>query len=248
MNNAATHTNILPGEPHARVDNSGIMKDFARLLHEIVPLLENVKNSIEESSSRIPKASMQLSKVTQATESAAVEILNVLESMTAKISSVEDQLQKLKSVIQNSKDSAKKISDQLCSTSSGNGAFAYVEMLTLIVNEYVAGIDNEHAILAMEKLLDETKKDSMNIAMALQVQDITSQQIAGVAHIIESVQTQLANALDRFENGEALEVAKENVEQYQSAAPTFDIDAHFTKSVERQDLADEIVKQFANGK
>lgn len=248
MDIAATHTNLQPGETPAHVDNVGIMKDFARLLHEIVPLLENVKNSIEDSSSRIPKASMQLSKVTQATESATVEILNVLETMTAKITNVEEQLQKLKSVIQNSKDSAKKISDQLRSTTSGKGAYAYVELLTLIVNEYVAGIDNESAISTIEKLLNETKEDSMNIAMVLQVQDITSQQIAGVAHIIESVQTQLANALDRFENGEASDIAKENVEQCQTAAPTFDIDAHFTKSGERQDLADEIVKQFANGK
>lgn len=248
MDNVSIQKHLQPVEQALSDTGAGVMKDFIHLLHEIVPLLENVKNSIEDSSSRIPKASTQLSKVTQATESATVEILNVLDAMTAKITNAEGQLQKLKSVIQNSKGAAKKVSEQLRSTTSGNGAYAYVELLTLIANEYVAGIDHESTISTVEKLLSETKEDSMNIAITLQVQDITSQQIAGVAHIIESVQTQLAHALDRFENGEASEIAKENVQQPTTAGPAFDIDAHFTKPGERQDVADEIVKQFSHDK
>ena len=53
----------------------------------------------------------------------------------------------------------------------------------------------------------------MNIAMALQVQDIASQQIASVAHTIESVEAQLVRALNRFENGNAGDIANDNADE-----------------------------------
>jgi hypothetical protein len=74
----------------------GVIEDFIQHVRGVIPLLENVKSSIEESSSRIPKASMQLSKVTEATESATVEILNVVEAVTAQIEKTEKELKGIK--------------------------------------------------------------------------------------------------------------------------------------------------------
>ena len=50
-----------------------------------IDLLDRIKGAIEESSNKIPKAAVQLSTVTQATEMATVEILNVLDTMSHKI-------------------------------------------------------------------------------------------------------------------------------------------------------------------
>ncbi len=59
-------------------------------LQKVITLLDRIKNSIEESSSKIPKASVQLDTVTEATELATVEILDVLELMGTKIHMVEN--------------------------------------------------------------------------------------------------------------------------------------------------------------
>ncbi len=64
-------------------------------LQKVITLLDRIKNAIEESSSKIPKASVQLSTVTQATEMATVEILDVLDLMGTKIHIIENGLKEL---------------------------------------------------------------------------------------------------------------------------------------------------------
>ena len=179
---------------------------------------------------------------------ATVEILNVLEAMTARISSAESHLDRLKSIIQNSRDSAKRIAEKVTAGSDGTGSQSSAELTALVVNEFIAGIDCSEALPAIEEVLRKTKEDSMNIAMALQVQDIASQQIASVAHTIESVETQLVRAMNRFENGEASDIADDNADEEPSGGRAFDVEARYGGSEERQDIADEIVKQFSNNK
>ena len=133
-------------------------------LFGIIPLLDRIKISIEESSGAIPKASTQLSSVTQATESATVEILNTLDRMAGRIDAAEAGLDCSRTGIW--------IRIHRCRRRSGSS----------------------------RRSLAETRQDSMAIAMALQVQDITSQQIAGVTQMIEAVRSQLldvAGQLDR---------------------------------------------------
>lgn len=195
-------------------DNAGVprhmmLKNFVEMVRGLVPLLESVKFSIEESSNRIPKASSQLSKVSEATESATVEILNVLEKMSDKILRAQGELKILRGLI-------------------------------------VQTEDTEKALVAADKWLSETNDDSMTIAMALQVQDITSQQLAGVVHIIESVRAQLSEALERFESGEESDMPAARKEA--KVQKPFDIDASFSKSPDRQNAADEIVDQWLKGK
>ena len=59
-------------------------------LQKVITLLDRIKNAIEESSSKIPNASIQLNTVTQATELATVEILDVLDLMGTKIHILEN--------------------------------------------------------------------------------------------------------------------------------------------------------------
>jgi chemotaxis regulatin CheY-phosphate phosphatase CheZ len=176
------------------------MNNVVQVLFSIIPVLDQIKKTIEQTTGTIPKASSQLNNVTQATEMATVEILNVLDRMTGRIEAAESAVQVLRQ-----------------------------------------GTDNQDASLqAIGQALADTRQDSMNIAMALQVQDITSQQIASVSHLIESVRSQLLEALGHLgSEGGVIEpptpVAK---------ATTFDGDATFTRSTERQDDADAIIKQW----
>jgi chemotaxis regulatin CheY-phosphate phosphatase CheZ len=195
----------------------GMIRDFIEHVRSIVPLLEHVKISMEESSSKIPKASKQLNDVTSATESATVEILNVLEAITARIGETEKELEVVRQFVGRTNGTAE-------------SAMAVKSVETI------------------QRMLAETKDNSMNIAIALQVQDITSQQIAGVAHTIESIRLALGKALKRFDTPEDPTSAQAGEQgETATAEPTdvhFDSDARFTTTPDRQDLADEVIKQW----
>ena len=68
----------------------GTTESVITALQKVITLLDRIKNAIEESSSKIPNASVQLNTVTQATELATVEILDVLDLMGTKIHILEN--------------------------------------------------------------------------------------------------------------------------------------------------------------
>jgi chemotaxis regulatin CheY-phosphate phosphatase CheZ len=74
------------------IDDAGSTESVITALQKVITLLDRIKNAIEDSSSKIPNASVQLNTVTQATEIATVEILDVLDQMGTKIHMVENGL------------------------------------------------------------------------------------------------------------------------------------------------------------
>ena len=73
------------------IDNvEGTTESVITALQKVIILLDRIKNAIEESSQKIPNASVQLNTVTQATELATVEILDVLDLMGTKIHILEN--------------------------------------------------------------------------------------------------------------------------------------------------------------
>jgi chemotaxis regulatin CheY-phosphate phosphatase CheZ len=185
--------------------SNALLEKFVQVISGMIPALENIKLTIEESSGKIPKASDQLTNVTQATETATVEILNVLDSMAQNVADAESGLKKLAALLGN------------------------------------AGQPVAETMASIARSLATTKEKSMNIAMALQVQDITTQQIAGVSHMIESVRLELAHILEQFGDPTG---AQETPLRGQPRH--FDIDAQFTTSPHRQEQADQIIEQWTN--
>ncbi|HTX99603.1 MAG TPA: hypothetical protein VMG09_06255 [Bacteroidota bacterium] len=185
--------------------NDGLLSKFVYAVSAMLPALENIKTTIEDSSKKIPKVSTQLSNVSQATESATVEILDVLDTISQNVDAAEAGLKTLGNLLPNP---ARPVTEVMSSIS---------------------------------RSLATTKEKSMSIAMALQVQDITSQQIAGVSHMIESVRVELIRILDQF-GGTAVAGPSAPV----STPAHFDIEAEYTVSTERQDQADQIVKQWTS--
>ena len=72
------------------VVEEGTADNVIMALQKVITLLDRIKNAIEDSSSKIPNASVQLNGATQATEIATVEILDVLDKMGTKIHMVEN--------------------------------------------------------------------------------------------------------------------------------------------------------------
>ena len=217
-----------------------VMKDLLQLLRDTIPLLENVRNSIQDSAGRIPKASDQLSKVSEATETATVEILDLVEEMTDRFTKAEARLQEVKSTIFQLRKDVHDSLSILSSTPYGTLSKERYEELIHTVFAYYNDSMAEQLLKETETLFTTTKNDYMNIAIALQVQDITAQQLVGVADIINSIQQQLWQALQRFDSG-ALD---DEVDTVATLKKTYNINAQYTKAPERQLSADEIVRQW----
>ncbi len=89
------------------------------------------------------------------------------------------------------------------------------------------------------EIFQKIRTDVYNITLSLQVQDITSQQLAAVNHLIESVQKRLASLIVHLDESDLRDFDTSTV--YSTSGETFDPEARYTKSTERQEAADIIV-------
>jgi hypothetical protein len=168
------------------------LEDVFTFVKEIVPQLNLLKSSVESTSEKLPKASVQLNKVTTATELASTEILNIVEG----ISSRTDKIR--------------------------------------------AGLGGTVPREELNAELDSIQNDCTNIMIALQVQDITAQQIASVNELMQSVDEGLSRLLRNFEKS-----TKHDATQYrhQKLNIVFDTSAEYTGGAERQRIADALVQE-----
>ncbi len=146
------------------------LEEIFIFVKDIKPLLDEINHSIEDNLKKMPNASKQLSKVTEATELATTEIMDVVDGLMNK----SDLLQSYN----------KKMAEFFKSDLVNSG----------LVNEF--DDVNEQS----NKLLQSITDDSTSIMISLQVQDITSQQIAAVNHLLEKIQDKLSRILIKFQN------------------------------------------------
>jgi chemotaxis regulatin CheY-phosphate phosphatase CheZ len=97
-------------------------------------------------------------------------------------------------------------------------------------------------IEAIRQCLSGARDTSMQITIALQVQDITSQQIAGVLHLIEEVRLRLARTLYQVER--QVEHIHNSGSTEKPIKGSFDMNASYSISSDRQSSADEIIQQW----
>lgn len=213
------------------------IRQLLTMLRALMPVLDNIKNAVENSSSKIPKATEQLSTVTQATESATMEILNLLDDISRRIELVQGAMQTTENELSQKRDAAATLTalfagfpeEQRKAIAAAAPAW---ETLTDLAPQ-VAALTQSRADLS------EISSVSMNIAMALQVQDITSQQIESVRHQIESVRMQLSHVVGQYEGKIDEELPSVPIKK------PFDDEATYTKDESRQADADDIIAQFA---
>jgi len=208
-----------------------VIQSLVDFMRDTEPLLETINSSIAESTNKIPKATNQINNVTSATELATTEILDLVDAISNEISNIENMV---KNVLQKEEEK-KKLREQITSEiSSMNGAAA-------LVLRYFELTDDAKILNESLPLFDKIKNDAYNITMSLQVQDITTQQLAAVNHLIESVQEKLASLLYNFNESSLNHNA--DSDQLDSRDFSFNPDARYTKSSEQQQIADGIVQQ-----
>jgi chemotaxis regulatin CheY-phosphate phosphatase CheZ len=205
-----------------------IIQSLLDFMSETVPLLENINASIAESTSKIPKAANQISNVTSATELATTEILDIIDIISSDSAEIEKQLDGILKTREQKKSIIKKIKN-LVSDKEAVRLIAEYEELDTTVDPYYL----------ISELISKVKNNAYNITLSLQVQDITSQQLAAVNHLIVSVQEKLASLI--------LNLDENNIAEFESAQISvpegshFDPNANYSKSDGRQELVDSIV-------
>jgi chemotaxis regulatin CheY-phosphate phosphatase CheZ len=221
-------------------------ESFLDILHAITPLVTRIKASLQASSRSLPNASQQLSSVTAATETATVEILNTLGSLTESLGKMEQCITTLNESQVRRRTLAHSLVamiDQLAGENGGKGLLVGFREDIL----KLSGEETETPVLAdLGASLEKAKLDSMNIAMALQVQDITTQQIAGVLDVISTIETQLTHAMKPFQD-KPEEDLSHHLPDIEEKPKHYDGDAEYTKSTVKQDDADRLIQEFLAG-
>lgn len=234
-------------QEHSSTEMANHVREMIDLVASVVPLLDTIKQSIEESSGHIPQASQQLQNVTQATESATMEILNVLDSMTQKMNDAETGLAALRRAFEARHGIEEQMGQWLRASERTPLQAGELASLRTLWTQHQQVPPPQETMGTIEQSLAQTKADSINIAMALQVQDITSQQIAGVLDSIEQVRERLQRAM--LAVGGTAEVVKSSPVPFpQKSVPShFDTEAVYTNSNARQESADAIIRDWNKG-
>jgi len=207
-----------------------IIQSLIEFMKEIVPLIESINTSISESTAQMPKVSNQINNVTSQTELATTEILDMVDRIT-------NQIMEMEGVIGSFSSSEKRSSEikQIIKEKYGNDT----ELMALF-QEYLE-LNNYHvAFDKFKEILSQTNNDIFQITLSLQVQDITSQQLAAVNHLIDSVNNKLSSLVKEIDQSDIRDDIKIlNIEVPHGAV--FDPNAKYDRSESRQQNVDEIV-------
>ena len=213
--------------------------EVTQFMKEISPLLFEIHSSLAETSTKMPSASAQLDKVTEATEQATNEILNLADGVLMTTSRL--------------KQAYKKYFDQVDVYNTREGEF-----LAILddenadqdeVKQAIAEAKRRHslAILATKRFQEEqinaskVINDSISrIMMSLQVQDITAQQLASVRNMVDSVQTALNNLVNKMGVSDSTFVSSSGLE----SGNTYDANASYDWSKDRQNEVDSLINRY----
>lgn len=236
------------------------LRDVISFVKEIKPVLENINSSISENVQKMPAATHKLSKVTEATEVATTEILNVVDGLFAKTSQIKKNYQSSLAHFRTQRtsaiDSLRSIRAGVASKLPDSPELHTIDaLISNLEQSYAANAEFQELEKQHGKLITELNDDLTAIMMSLQVQDITSQQIAAVNHLLETIQVRLAKILRHFQESELAEIIapegfKEDINisnLHRSIA--FDPDAldAINKKESRQDDVDALLEKVSSG-
>jgi len=202
-----------------------IIQSIIEFMRETVPLLENINSSIEESTSKIPKATHQIINVTNATEIATTEILDLVDEIS-------NNLSKAESI-------SKHISEQNIKRLKVWGKIKPLINDETLIKDYEDAETDEQSSNGQNEIFNKIKEEIYRITLSLQVQDITAQQLAAVNHLIESVNNKLSSLITNFQDADIKEPAATFLDNVANAA--FDPNARYHNKKEAQDIADSLV-------
>ncbi len=200
-------------------------------MRDTIPMLENINKSIHESTYKMPRATNQINDVTSATEMATTEILDIVDIISNDTHGIEIGISQLLA------DDHERISilSKIKSLSKEN------KEIQNLFNKLDQLEVKESSLAELFESIKKIRENVHNITLSLQVQDITTQQLAAVNHLIESVQGKLAAIVVEFE-GVSNHEMKDNDFEFPDEAH-FNPDAAYTKSKDNQKMVDDLINE-----
>ena len=195
------------------------LEEIFVFVRDIQPMFDEINHSINDNLKKMPGASEKLSKVTEANELATTEIMDTLDKVFEKTSNLENNNHKIKA---NYEKIAKKPIRLLeiihKGIEQGSDLSDILPQLAQAINK-LKGFSTkeiEHLEKENDEIIQSMNNDASAIMMSLQVQDITSQQLAAVDHMLHAVQQKLSDILMKFKKTDITKLA-EGVEEDESA-------------------------------
>lgn len=212
-----------------------IISSLIEFMKDVVPLLEKINLSIADSTNQMPEASNQINDVTSATELATTEILDLVDEISNELIGIGEVLDDVLERHAKRQELAGKLKEAVKDNPEASG----------LLDEYIS-LDNKRTELEEVKTkVDKINEDSYKITLSLQVQDITSQQLAAVNHLIQSVNTRLGSLVKDIDSSDLRAELNELSEK--PANVHFDKNAKYVHDQNRQNMVDEIMNEQNNG-
>ncbi len=216
-----------------------LIQNITNFMQEIVPLLQNVNVSINESNQKFPIAQNQIENITSATELATTEILDQIDEAGNSLNNISQYCAELNENKNQQTELFEKLSDAL----KDKPEEKQILDALLKVSDYTKSIEKINA--EINTLNDK----NFQITMSLQVQDITSQQLAAVKHLINSVHEKLEILISDLETSniseDFLNLYNKEYEQESDRDKDFNANASYAKD-DRQEKADKVVNEIKN--
>ena len=219
------------------------LEDLFGFLQEIMPLMEEIDHSLRESTQSMPHATSQLQSVSEATELATTEVLDLIDAAFMAIGRTQAQtgehLDNVEALRRTDARLIRLLRDEL--REKDPVLLERVEFLHKEKLKLRRRLDER--LREQNDALKEIRNMLNRIMISQQVQDITTQQLASVNHLIESIRDKMSQLVQRLSHdGLSGDLAAPLTAPKRS---TFDPHARYDTSGNRQVTADEVVAAFS---
>lgn len=182
------------------------MVNFAEIA---IPAVEHMIETLPQSSGNIPQAASNLGKVTEATELATTEIMDVVDGVTE---SLGKEAQRIEETVDRYLEGARAHAEQLrgvsdlLSSTNGKGNAASVKKALKVLQQQQEVLktrtgETESAFREVAGSLRKTNDLMFQIMDALQFQDITAQQIEATKAILSRLDGEIRKLSEEFAQG-----------------------------------------------
>ncbi len=174
------------------------LEEMIVFIESITPLIGEINRSLNESEKRFPSAQSQLNDVTRATELATNEILGLLETSLSDFDTLDTKNKTCQEHVDQFGELTKSLRSEIRAALSESDSRVYVLHAKLWHQADKLEKRLSESFNTNEEVIHSLRTNLNQILMSLQVQDITTQQISAVNHVMQSIKEQLSGLLVRL--------------------------------------------------
>jgi chemotaxis regulatin CheY-phosphate phosphatase CheZ len=227
------------------------VEDLFVFISETSPLLEELNTAIKDNLKKMPNATKQLTKVTQATETASTEIMDTVDRVNDDLYKVIKELEDFKQIQDQVLVNPLKLLETIAlSITEGKDLSLMLDDINLFIERTKNVTNNEHTTIISNIVgkVNEISNDANSIINSLQMQDITTQQLAAVNNLLENVTSRLNGIMDHLNssNGPSTNTTKDDSIKVSKLHRDIAFDPDAIDSMTLEGRQDDIDAMFAN--